>query len=145
MRKQLTWTVDLKGRDHGKKFVITEMSAFAAESWALRVIMAIMRTNPDIQKGTESLGMAQLAAMAFKALSGLDYALAAPLLAEMLSCVKFMPHNGKPEVLREVMESQDDIEEVATLVSLRKQIFNLHVDFSIAAVQSLLRGTVASE
>ncbi len=40
-RKEIFYTVEDKGRDHGKVFYIREMSATQAEWWAIRAGLAI--------------------------------------------------------------------------------------------------------
>jgi len=47
--------------------------------------------------------------------------------------VQYQPSPVKPEIVRGLIE--DDIEEVATRIQLRKAVFELHVDFSQAAGQ----------
>jgi hypothetical protein len=52
---------------------------------------------------------------------------AEPLLDELLTCVEFMPDPARPEVVRSLID--DDIEEVATIFKLQKEVLALHVDF----------------
>lgn len=134
-RKTANYTVEDEGRDKGKIFVITELSASRAESWAFRVLLALMASNVEVPEGVEKLGMAGLALVGFKALNGLKWELAEPLLAEMLECVRIIPNPKNAMVIRELIE--DDIEEVATRMNLRKEVFALHTDFFEAGVKSL--------
>lgn len=47
-RKSIELVIEEKGRDTGKLFKITEMSAFNTEAWAIRAINALLRnTNND--------------------------------------------------------------------------------------------------
>ena len=46
-RKETTFIADT-GRDAGKEFLITEMSASQAENWAFRVILAIGNAGIEI-------------------------------------------------------------------------------------------------
>ncbi|MNL82434.1 hypothetical protein D3C87_2098140 [compost metagenome] len=48
-----------------------------------------------------------------------------------MGCVQIQP---SPSVVRPLID--DDIEEVATLFHLRKQVLGLHMDFSTAAAPS---------
>lgn len=125
-----------QGRDHGKVFQITEMPASKAEAWALRAFLALAAGNQDIPEldRIRTLGMAGIAILGFKALSGLDYDKAKPLFDEMFDCVRIVPDPSKPEVVRKLVE--DDIEDVATRMKLRMEVFSLHTGFSLAGVRS---------
>lgn len=127
MRKTLRYTVKDEGRDHGKVFVITEMSPMRSEKWAFRALAALARSGVEVPDDVQKLGMAGIAALGFQALSGVSFADAEPLLDEMLECLQVMPDPARPEVVRHVIE--DDIEEIATLVKLRREVFELHTGF----------------
>lgn len=135
-RKTANITITEEGRDKGKLFVITELSARQAESWAFRALLALMASNVEVPEGVENLGMAGLAVLGFQALNGLKFELAEPLLAEMFTCVQIMPNPKNAMVIRSLVE--DDIEEVTTILKLRMEVFNLHTDFLQAGVKSLL-------
>lgn len=132
-------TIADEGRDKGKQFLITEMPASQAEAWAYRVILALANNNVDIPDA--QTGMAGLAQLGLRGLVGLPWFVAEPLLKEMLTCVQFQPDvkvSREPRPLEPAGGEGDyDIEEVATRIKLRKEIFQLHVDFSSAAIQSL--------
>ena len=130
MRKTATYTAD-KGRDKGKVFVLTEMSAFASEDWAARALFAMMNAGVDVPEGIAKAGLAGIAAMGVSALTKVSFEAAKPLLDEMLACIQIQP---SPSVARRLIE--DDIEEVATLIELRKQVLNLHLDFFTSATPS---------
>lgn len=130
-RKTTNYMVPDEGRDHGKLFVITEMSAARAESWAMRVLLALMASNVEIPEGFDELGVAGLAELGLKSLSGLKFEVAEPLLAEILTCVQIIPDPKKTHVVRPIIE--DDIEEVATRLKLRMEVLKLHTDFLDAA------------
>lgn len=55
MRKTREITIDgpAASRDLGKKFLITEMSAMAADAWAIRALGAMMR-NPTRNRAARS-------------------------------------------------------------------------------------------
>lgn len=131
-------TITDEGRDKGKKFLITEMEASQAEAWAFRVLLALGSSNAEIP--APETGMAGLAQIGLRGLLGLPWLVAEPLLKEMFQCVQVCPDEKNPSFVRslEPAESGDyDIEEIATRFRLRKEIFQLHVDFSSAALQSL--------
>lgn len=131
MRKTATITIDDAGRDNGKVFVLTEMSAYQSENWAARAIFAMMNAGVDIPDNIAEAGLAGIAALGIKSLTHVSFEAAKPLLDEMLECVQFQP---SPKVTRALVET--DIEEVATLLRLRKEVFALHLDFFINAAAS---------
>lgn len=126
-RATLTYTVTDEGRDKGKTFILTELSASRAEAWAMRAILALMAGGVQLPEGFERMGMAGMAEVGIKALSGLSWNEAKPLLDEMWECVKIRPDPSKPNVERFLIE--EDIEEVATRIKLRAEIWKLHADF----------------
>ena len=117
-RKELTYTAE-DGRDKGKKFKLTEMPTSRAENWAMRAILALMKSGVEVPDGFERMGMSGLAEVGLRAVAGLEWSVAEPLLAEMLSCVEFMPDPSKPQVVRGLIE--EDIEEVVTRLRLRME------------------------
>ena len=144
-RKQLDIVVSAEGRDKGKMFQITEMPASKAEKWAIRTMLALGKSGVEIPDGLAAKllaakaadgsaaaleGMAAIASLGVQALTGLNFEDAEPLLAEMFDCVKCVPDPTRPEVTRALVE--DDIEEVATRLLLRKDILSLHIDFFTA-------------
>lgn len=137
MRKKSQYTVTEEGRDKGKAFLITEMSASKAEAWAMRCLLALASGNTQMPDDWESLGMAGLAEIGIRAVCGLKWDVAEPLLAEMMECVEIMPDHSAPQVKRRLIE--DDIEEVPTRLSIRMEVWKLHMDFLSAVVPSALR------
>ena len=125
---------DPENRDSGKTFLIREMSAAQAEDWAMRALLALTAAGAEVPDDIEGAGMAGLAVMGVQALAGLKHADVKPLLDEMFACVQICPDRQNPNVVRPLVE--DDIEEVATRLTLRKAILELHVGFSLPGVQS---------
>ena len=134
MRKTATVTIDAEGRDQGKVFFLTEMSAADAERWALRALFALMNTGVEIPDDIAESGMAGIASLGLSAITKLPYEAAEPLLADMWACVQFIPDPSKPQVKRFLMD--EDIEEVATRLKLRKEVFDLHTGFFTSAASS---------
>ena len=135
MRKTLTYTVTDSGRDQGKAFLITEMSAADAEDWALRAFFALMNSGIDIPDEVADMGFAGIATVGLKALGKVEYAKAKPLFDDMMTCVQVVPDPGKPNVVRSLIDT--DIEEVTTRLKLRSEVFKLHTDFLAAAAPSI--------
>jgi len=127
-RKTINYTVQEQGRDQGKVFVLTEMPASRAESWAMRALLALMKGNADIPDDFELSGMAGMAEFGLRSISKLDWSVAEPLLEEMWLCVRIMPDPSKPHIIRNLIE--EDIEEIQTRMKLRMEIWELHVGFS---------------
>lgn len=141
-RATANYTVTDEGRDQGKVFVITEMPASKAESWAMRALLALMAGGVEVPDGFERMGMAGMAEVGLKAIAGLKWEVAEPLLAEMWECVQIMPDSGKPHVTRALIEQ--DIEEVATRLKLRMEVWKLHTGFLKAVAPSISGGSLAA-
>ena len=131
-RKVETVTIDREGRDKGKSYVLTEMSAMRAEKWALRMLNAAARNGLAIPDEVAAGGMQSVAAMVavngMQALAGIAWADMEPLLDEMMSCVQF---KTSANIVRDVSEDASDIEEIFTRVQLRGAVLRLHVDPSL--------------
>ncbi|MBO1014940.1 hypothetical protein IPU70_15370 [Achromobacter sp. SD115] len=130
-RKQTTLTIGAEGRDKGKVFILTELSAYEAEEWAGRALFSLMNAGVEIPDNIAEAGLAGVAAMGMKAIAKLPFDSAKPLLDKMMDCVQIQP---SPNVTRELMSG--DVEEVATLFTLRKKVLGLHLDFFTAAAPS---------
>lgn len=122
-RKETTFVADT-GRDAGKQFVITEMSASQAENWAFRVILAVGNAGIEVPEGLASQGMAGLMAIGYMNLLKIPFDAAKPLLDDMMGCVQIVP---SANIRRALIE--EDIEEVVTRLQLRKAVWGLHMDF----------------
>lgn len=138
-RKVQTVTISAEGRDKGKVFLITEMPASRAEQWALRALLAIGRGGVQLPEGIEKMGFAGIVSYGINLITQLPYDEAEYLLAEMFTCVQIMPDPARPQIVRAVQD--DDIEEVATRITLRKEIFGLHSDFLKAVGKSTTAST----
>lgn len=134
-RATATVVISAAGRDHGKIFRLTEMPATQAEKWAMRAFLAMARNGVEIPDDIASAGLAGIAAIGVKAISGMSFADAEPLMDEMFACVAIIPDGSNPAVVRSLIA--DDIEEVATRLRLRKEVFGLHVDFSKLVAPSI--------
>lgn len=113
---------DAKSRDHGREYLITEMDAEAAEWWAFRVLQALLGADSDIDFNAP---LAQMARQGLGALGKLPPEKAKPLLDEMMKCVRAKLPNSNDS--RDLLPG--DIEEVATRIKLRKEVFELHIGF----------------
>jgi hypothetical protein len=141
MRRVKTITIANEGRDKGKQFVLTEMSADRGERWALRALLAIANARNDATDlGAGMVGLAvalkELGNIGFvAALKGLHYDDLAPLLDEMMGCVQ---HQPTPGVLLPVLPGEaSQIEEITTRWQLRLELIELHLGFSLAGALSI--------
>jgi hypothetical protein len=110
------------------------MPATQAEKWAAKAFLALARAGVDIPDNISSAGLAGVAAMGVKALGGMSFADAEPLMDEMFRCVQRVVDPAQPMFARFLVE--DDIEEVATRLKIRMELFKLHIDFSFGAILS---------
>ena len=130
-RKTKIVTITDENRDQGKTFIITEVPADQAESWALRLFLALKQSEVDVPESLQSLGMAGIASMGIRALLSMEYSTLRPLLAEMLDCVKFKPERAELAPVPLGSGINCLVEEVSTLVRLRREVAELHLGFSI--------------
>jgi hypothetical protein len=129
LRKTIDVTISTEGRDKGKVFILTEMPSAKSEKWGMRAILALQKLGiqlPDVEPGA---GMAGIAAHGAQALNSLPFEELEPLMDEMMTCVKIKPDPSKPGIIRALIE--EDIEEIVTRLTLRVQIMELHLGFSI--------------
>jgi hypothetical protein len=133
-RKTKVVQIDEEGRDRGKIFVITELPASQAERWATRALLALARSGVDLPNNIASAGMAGIAIAGFQALAHIKFEDLQPLMEEMFTCIRIQRDPKHPEMTFPLLE--DDIEEIATRLNLRAEVFTLHTGFSIPGVQS---------
>lgn len=114
------------GRDKGRVFLITEMSAAHADNWAMRALIALANGGVDLGNLSPQQGMMGMAGVALDALGRLKADDAIPLLNELLDCVQIIPEGGQPRPLN---MDFNDVEDFTTLWRLRKEVFALHTDF----------------
>lgn len=131
-RKTVDVTITAEGRDKGKTYVITEMSASRAERWGARALNAMAKAMGDIPPELMRSGMAGLTAAALSAFARSHFDEIAPLLDEMFTCIQIK----EPVMTRALIE--EDIEEVATRIKLREEVLELHLGFFKAAVNWIL-------
>ena len=116
-------TITAEGRDKGRTYLITEMSAFQAEDLAVRVLLAL--ANAGVDTPDAGSGMAGLAVSGMEALKKLPYATAKPIMDEIRG---FMQYQHKPGQAPMPLDDTN-VEEVTTLFELRKRFLFLHLGF----------------
>jgi hypothetical protein len=130
-RKVKVVVIETPGRDRGKAFRITEMAALRAERWAVRAFHLIMKAGGQADGYVPGAGWEQLALAGFNSFGKIDPDVAQPLWDELLTCVSKVENPNYPDVVRPLVES--DMSEVATIVQLKLEAFNIHANFSTAA------------
>lgn len=140
-------TITAQGRDFGKRFVVTEMSAWAWDEWQSRALFAISKGGGAVPDDFTEQGLAGLLAFGLQALTSVSFEEARPLMAELMACVGACPDDARPDFVRPGGVLESDFEEAKTIQFLRKEALELHLGFSIAdewlkyqAALSALRG-----
>ncbi len=148
MRRTKLVTIKSEGRDFNKTFLLTEMSAYQAEKWAYKTLLALSRGGFELPPGIFDAGMAGLAPLVpyllvvgFRSLHAARWEEVEVLLDEMMGCVQYKP----PQIELPAQDLRNDaasqIEEIRTRVELRKEVLMLHVDpFVLAAFQTSAPG-----
>ena len=95
-RKTETVTISAEGRDKGKVFVLTEMSAPKVERWERRALAAMAATGIEVPDNVRAAGLGYVLAMGLKALISLRGPEVEALHDELLSCVAYLPDPARP-------------------------------------------------
>jgi len=127
-RRTIEITIDAPNRDHGKKFLITELNAQPAEDWAQRCWNVLMKAQGGIDSDMLNQGMQGLTVAALSAFSKSNYAEMKPLLDEMFQCIQIVEKMATRSL------TPDDIEEVTTILKLRMEVLQLHMGFFKPAI-----------
>lgn len=147
MRKSENVTVPAEwgGRDAGKVFKITEVSAIQAEKWGWRFVIALKGTSAQIPESIAPLGMIAVYIRGVNSFlaSDVDWAKLEPLLDELMECVEIVrdprARDAENKLIPSKLVGADDIEEVRTVAWLRSEVLRVHANFSfIDAVLSWL-------
>lgn len=117
-----------ENRDANKTFLLTEVSAVAAEEWGVRAIMALGSSGITVPQEMVDGGLIGAVLVFYQAFMGANEAAIMPLWREMLpACVKHKQAEGIVMPYHAPM-----IEEVGTILTLRQQIMELHTGFTLA-------------
>ena len=142
-RKTKTVVIE-SGRDNGKSFLVTEMPLTKADKWANTALLAMMRGGVDVggvnfpliidtltpsnaPKIDPAGGMLELARISIAGLGNVTETVGQSLLDQLIEdCVQVVPTGGSA---RPMLSVDDEIEDLKTLWTLRKEAFILHIDF----------------
>ena len=128
-RKTREITITAEGRDKGKTYIITEMSALKAERWARHGLAAVAK-GADMPADIENAGMAAWASLAVRAIANMPEDQADRMWDDLLACVAIktaVKPEGRPLILD--VDDGDYVEEPQTILKLRMEAFDLHTGF----------------
>lgn len=128
-RKEIPFIVETEGRDKGKEFLITEMSAWDADSLAQDIFRAMGDSNySSIPADVIAMGCAGLATVGLSVISASSPEVARQLRDRLMSTVDIIITNNGQRQQRKVNGSLD-FEEVSTIRSLLDKVFQVNFDF----------------
>ncbi|EBG3700926.1 hypothetical protein E1871_19555 [Salmonella enterica subsp. enterica serovar Mgulani] len=128
-RKEIPFIVETEGRDKGKEFLITEMSAWDADSLAQDIFRAMGDSNySSIPADVIAMGCAGLATVGLSVISASSPEVARQLRDRLMSTVDIIITNDGQRQQRKVNGSLD-FEEVSTIRSLLDKVFQVNFDF----------------
>lgn len=128
-RKEIPFIVETEGRDKGKEFLITEMSAWDADSLAQDIFRAMGDSNySSIPADVIAMGCAGLATVGLSVISASSPEVARQLRDRLMSTVDIIITNEGQRQQRKVNGSLD-FEEVSTIRSLLDKVFQVNFEF----------------
>lgn len=128
-RKEIPFIVETEGRDKGKEFLITEMSAWDADSLAQDIFRAMGDSNySSIPADVIAMGCAGLATVGLSVISASSPEVARQLRDRLMSTVDIIITNDGQRQQRKVNGSLD-FEEVSTIRTLLDKVFQVNFDF----------------
>ncbi len=128
-RKEIPFIVEEDGRDKGKEFLITEMSAWDADSLAQDIFRAMGDSNySSIPPDVIAMGCAGLATVGLSVISASSPEVARQLRDRLMSTVDIIITSDGKRQQRKVNGSLD-FEEVSTIRSLLDKVFQVNFDF----------------
>ncbi|HFR9155110.1 hypothetical protein [Yersinia enterocolitica] len=132
-RKQITYTVEDEGRDKGKEFIITEMSAWDAEELSEEIYRAMGHGEfNSLPADVVAMGVAGLATVGISVLAAAPASVSRPISDRILSTVEIVITNEGKDINRAIKPI--DFEEISTIRTLKDKVFELNFGFlSLAA------------
>lgn len=128
-RKEIPFIVETEGRDKGKEFLITEMSAWDADSLAQDIFRAMGDSNySSIPADVIAMGCAGLATVGLSVISASSPEVARQLRDRLMSTVDIIITSEGQRQQRKVNGSLD-FEEVSTIRSLLDKVFEINFNF----------------
>lgn len=128
-RKEIVYIVEDEGRDKGKEFVITEMSAWDADSLAQDIFRAMGDSEfSSIPPDVISMGCAGLATVGLSVISASSPEIARTLRDRLMSTVDIIITTEKTRERRGVKGALD-FEEVSTIRTVLDKVFQVNFNF----------------
>ncbi|MBY6247554.1 hypothetical protein [Citrobacter werkmanii] len=128
-RKEIPFIVEEEGRDKGKEFLITEMSAWDADSLAQDIFRAMGDSNySNIPADVIAMGCAGLATVGLSVISASSPEVGRQLRDRLMSTVDIIITSEGQRQQRKVNGSLD-FEEVSTIRSLLDKVFEINFNF----------------
>lgn len=130
--KTKTITIE-KGRDQGKKFLITEMPAIQADEWAHHLLEQAALSGVDLKNvdvlnlDTKSMaGMIEIGAAIFTVLGRIPREESRQLKFDILDrCVQIIPTGGEPRAC----DWAQEIKDFENFTILAAQAIGIHINF----------------
>lgn len=128
-RKEIPFVVDEDNRDKGKEFLITEMSAWDADSLSQDIFRAMGDAEfSNIPAEVIAMGCAGLATVGLSVISSSSPEVAKTLRDRLMSTVEIIiTHDGKRQ--RRPVNGALDFEEVSTIRSALDKVFQVNFNF----------------
>lgn len=128
-RKEIVFIVEDEGRDKGKEFVITEMSAWDADSLAQDIFRAMGESNyTGIPTDVIAMGCAGLATVGLSVISASSPEVAHTLRDRLMSTVEIViTHEGNRN--KRKVNGSIDFEEVSTIRTVLDKVFQTNFNF----------------
>lgn len=132
-RKEITFIVEDEGRDKGKEFVITEMSAWDADTMSQDIFRAMGDSDfAGIPPDVIAMGCAGLATVGLSVISASSPEVAKNLRDRLIDTVDIVITTDKTTNRRKVNGTLD-FEEVATIRTLLDKVFQVNFSFLMIA------------
>lgn len=128
-RKEIPFIVEEEGRDKGKEFIITEMSAWDADTLSQDIFRAMGDSNyTGIPPDVIAMGCAGLATVGLSVLSASSPDVAHKLRDTLMSTVDIvLTHEGQRNQRK--VNGALDFEEVSTIRAVMDKVFQVNFDF----------------
>lgn len=127
-RKEVPFIVDDEGRDKGKEFLITEMSAWDADEMAQDIFRAMGESKfSEIPPDVIAMGCAGLATVGLSVISASSPDVARMLRDRLMATVQIIITNNGSQQVRAVKSI--DFEEVSTIRQVMDKVFKVNFDF----------------
>lgn len=128
-RKEITFIVEDEGRDKGKEFIITEMSAWDADTLSQDIFRAMGDSDfAGIPADVIAMGCAGLATVGLSVISASSPEVARSLRDRLIDTVDIVITTDKTTNRRKV-NGTIDFEEVSTIRTLLDKVFQVNFDF----------------